>query len=477
MSAQPLARPVELGGRYTLLELIAVGGMAEIYRARQSAMAGFEKVVVVKRLRPELVADQRMVDMFLDEARISALLNHPNIVHVHDVGEHDGAPFIAMELIEGEELTQLCRRGLAHGKFLPLAHAVDLVRQAARGLGYFHAKRSADGTPLAIVHRDISPTNLLVTEDGTLKIIDFGIASAANQRYQDVGAMPGKLSYMSPEQASRDRLDHRSDVFSLGVVLYEITVGKRLFKGRAQDVIDRLKRGDIKPPTFVRNDYPGALESIVMRALELHPEDRYDSGYDMAEELYEFLREAQLRSGPLRIARYLDELAAAAGRERRPEIMLEAERRAGDDEELDFERGMFDAFQARVGGSEAAAAEWDEYQEEETEVAAALGVDVSLLDAGGTIGDAPIGVSTLGAPTAEERATVATARSQARAPSSPPAPRPGSARGASAAVAGAPAAASAPTAPAAAIGSPVLLWLALAWAAVATIAAAIGFAS
>ena len=192
--------PTEFGGRYTLLRRLAIGGMAEIYLARQAAMAGFEKEIVIKRLRPELADDPRVVEMFLDEAKIGAQLNHPNIVHVYDVDEHDGIPYIAMEYIVGEELNELCRRGIAHGRFLPLEHAVELIRQAAAGMGYFHAKRGAEGSslsgePLDIVHLDISPSNLLVTQDGFLKIIDFGIARSKGQQHRSE-VLPGKLSYM-----------------------------------------------------------------------------------------------------------------------------------------------------------------------------------------------------------------------------------------------------------------------------------------
>ncbi len=387
MTAQPLQQPIQFGERYTLLELLAVGGMAEIYRARQDAMAGFEKDVVIKRLKPDLAADPRMVEMVLDEARISALLNHPNIVHIYDVGEQHGSPYIVMELIQGEELTELCRRGLQQGRFLPLPHAVDLMRQAARGLGYFHARRGLRGEGLDIIHCDISPTNLLVTEDGSLKIIDFGISRARNQRQRSSergGALPGKLSYMSPEQVRQDPLDHRSDIFALGIVLYEITVGKRLFRGPANKVVARLRDCDVRPPTFVRQDYPGALESIVMRALEQHQEDRYETGYDMADDLHEFLRESGMRSGPLRIARYLDEVNIAAGGEGRPELVAEAERRAAETEDdLDFDRGKFDSFQAAIGGTEQAVVEWDEVDEDTREIAAALGVSPDQLDRGG----------------------------------------------------------------------------------------------
>jgi len=379
--------PTSFGGRYTLLRRLAVGGMAEIYLARQAAMAGFEKEVVIKRLRAELADDPRIVDMFLDEARIGALLNHPNIVHVYDIDEHDGIPYIAMEYIVGEELNELCRRGITHDRFLPLEHAVELMRQAAAGMGYFHAKRSityaADGSaladrPLDIVHLDISPTNLLVTQDGFLKIIDFGIASAQGQR-QRSEVIPGKLGYMSPEQAGRKSFDHRSDIFSLGIVLYEITVGKRLFRGPAHEVVQRLVEAQVEPPTFARRNYPSALEAIVLRALEKHPEDRYQSAYDLADDLEAFLRDQRMHSGPVRIARYLDMLTQAAGGPRRPELAPE---QRGTSDELDFDRQVFDAFRPAAGapGPEQAP-EWEDTDQPEADVAAALGMELAELRA------------------------------------------------------------------------------------------------
>jgi serine/threonine protein kinase len=387
--------PMSFGGRYTLTKRLAVGGMAEIYLARQGAMAGFEKEVVIKRLRQELADDPRIIEMFLDEAKIGAQLNHPNIVHVYDVDEHDGIPYIAMEYIIGEELNELCRRGIAHGRFLPLEHAVELIRQAAAGLGYFHARRSPESgsggmlanEPLDIVHLDISPSNLLVTQDGFLKVIDFGIARAnpafLNARGRN-DVLPGKLSYMSPEQASRKQVDHRSDIFSLGIVLYEITVGKRLFRGSAQDVVARLTEGTVEPPTFVRRNFPPALESIVMRTLERHPEDRYQTAYDLADDLESFLRDEKLHSGPVRIARYLDMLSIASGGTRRPELISEAEARAGagSDNELDFDSQVFDGFAPREGapGPEQAPL-WEDVEQNEADVAAALHMELAELRA------------------------------------------------------------------------------------------------
>jgi serine/threonine protein kinase len=377
--------PTSFGGRYTLLRRLAVGGMAEIYLARQAAMAGFEKEVVIKRLRTELADDPRIVEMFLDEAKIGAQLNHPNIVHVYDVDENEGIPYIAMEYIVGEELNELCRRGIAHGRFLPLEHAVELIRQAAAGMGYFHAKRGAEGTslanePLEIVHLDISPSNLLVTQDGFLKVIDFGIARARGQASR-TDVLPGKLSYMSPEQAARQDVDHRSDIFSLGIVLYEICVGRRLFRGPAQEVVKRLVEAQIEPPTFARRNFPPALESIVMRALERHPEDRYQTAYDLADDLESFLRDERLHSGPVRIARYLDMLAIASGGTRRPELISEAEARAGGDE-LDFDSQVFDGYAPSEGdpGPEQAPL-WEDVDQPEADVAAALQLELAELRA------------------------------------------------------------------------------------------------
>jgi serine/threonine protein kinase len=392
--------PMSFGSRYVMARRLAVGGMAEIYLARQApgwsesgashrhagALAGFEKEVAIKRLRQELADDPRIVEMFLDEAKIGAQLNHPNIVHVYDVDEHDGIPFIAMEYIVGEELNELCRRGIGLGRFLPLEHAVELVRQAATGMGYFHAKRGGEGTqlagePLDIVHLDISPSNLLVTHDGFLKLIDFGIARAKGQgKRSDV--LPGKLSYMSPEQAGREHVDHRSDIFSLGVVLYEITVGQRLFRGPAQEVVRRLVDAQVQPPTFARRNYPPALESIVMRALEKHPDDRYQTAYDLADDLESFLRDEKLHSSPVRIARYLDMLAVASGGARRAELVSEAEGRPSGDNELDFDSQVFDGYSPSEGapGPEQATL-WEDVEQNEAEVAAALHMELAELRA------------------------------------------------------------------------------------------------
>lgn len=378
MNAELAADTPSFGAHYQVVRQLAIGGMAEIYLARHAASgadASFDKEVVIKRLKPALARDARMAEMFVDEARIGALLSHPNTVQVFDAGESGGVPFIVMEYIRGEELTLLCRRGLALGHFLPLEHAVELVRQAALGLGHFHNLADAGGEALGGVHCDISPTNLLVTEDGFLKVIDFGIARFAGQRYRDEQVVPGKLSYMSPEQVRREAVDRRSDVFSLGVVLYEITLGKRLFRGPAAEVKERLARAEVVPPTFVRRDYPGALESIVMRALDADPAERHQEAYELADELEAYLREEGMKTGPLAVARYLDRLAVAAGGGGRDELWPEE----GDADALDFDRDLFSGYRAIAEADPQAAADWDEIEEDDAAVAEALGIGVELV--------------------------------------------------------------------------------------------------
>src|SRR5882672_9903429 len=250
-------------GRYRIVRHLASGGMAELYIARQEAMGGFAKEIVVKILQPRYAENPRVVQMFLDEARLAAKLNHQSIVHVYDVAEDGGMKYIAMEYIRGETLTEIVRYGLAAGKYLPLEHAVHIVRQTAAGLAYAHAWREPDGHLLRIVHRDVSPTNILVTMEGQTKIVDFGIARAQDELRDEVGVI-GKASYMSPEQVKGEGVDTRSDIFSLGIILYELTLGQRLFRGPAEIVMKRIAEEKIAPPTAVHRDFPPALELIVM---------------------------------------------------------------------------------------------------------------------------------------------------------------------------------------------------------------------
>jgi hypothetical protein len=245
-------------GRYTITSHLASGGMAELFIARQEAVGGFEKDLVLKMLQAHYAENPRVVRMFLDEARLAAKLNHQNIVHVYDVSEADGIRYIAMEYIHGETVTDIVRRSIARGGFLPIEHAVQIVADTAAGLAYAHDRRDAEGRTVRIIHRDVSPSNILVTYEGQTKIVDFGIARIQDQIREESGMRPGKVSYMSPEQVRGEAVDHRSDVFSLGIILYEITVGRRLWRGPPEAVMRRIVEEQIPPPTYVRREYPPA---------------------------------------------------------------------------------------------------------------------------------------------------------------------------------------------------------------------------
>ncbi len=319
-------------GRYAVVRHLASGGMAELYIARQESVGGFEKQVVLKILQPRYAKNPRVVTMFLDEARLAAKLNHPAIVHVYDVADEGGLKYIAMEYIHGETIADIVKRGLAVDRYLPLEYAIHIVRQTATGLAYAHERKEADGKVVRIVHRDISPTNILVSYEGQTEIVDFGIARAQDELREEAGILPGKASYMSPEQVRGETVDHRSDIFALGIILYELTLCQRLYRGPADAVMKRIVSERVQPPTAIRRDYPAALELIVMRALEKRPDDRYQTAQEMHDDLEEFLSESGLRSGNRRVAIYMNELFA-------PDAAATGGEGAGDDQEaLDFDR-------------------------------------------------------------------------------------------------------------------------------------------
>jgi eukaryotic-like serine/threonine-protein kinase len=309
--------------------------MAELFIARQQAVGGFEKPVVLKILQPRYAQNPRVYAMFLDEARLAAKLNHAAIVHVYDVVDEGGVKYIAMEYIHGETVADIVKRGLAVDNYLPMEHAIHIVAQAAAGLAYAHDRRETGSRVLRIVHRDVSPTNILVSYEGQTKIVDFGIARAQDELREEAGILPGKASYMSPEQVRGEGADYRSDIFALGIILYELTLCQRLYRGPAKAVMRRILDETIPPPTAVRRDYPTALEHIVMRALEKRPQDRYQSAEDLRHDLEEFLDDSGLRSGNRRMAIYMNELfkpEAPAG------VAAASGSPVAEPEELDFDR-------------------------------------------------------------------------------------------------------------------------------------------
>jgi tRNA A-37 threonylcarbamoyl transferase component Bud32 len=300
-------------GRYDLVDHLASGGMAEIFLARHQAESGFAKELVLKILQSRYADNAEVVRMFLDEARLAAKLNHPNVVDVYDVGFDEGLRYIAMEHIRGKTLTELVRRAIEVSQPLPLEHAAFLVAETAAGLAYIHDGNDGKGRPFRIVHRDISPSNLIVAYSGQVKIIDFGIAreAQAEDDKTEEGARPGKFSYMSPEQVKGGALDGRSDIFSLGTILYEITLGRRLWRGPKEVVMRRIVEEKPPPPTYVSRGYPPALELVVLKALEKRPEDRYQSAGELYEDLEQYLVTAGVRTRNHHVAQYLHDLFAA----------------------------------------------------------------------------------------------------------------------------------------------------------------------
>jgi eukaryotic-like serine/threonine-protein kinase len=290
-------------GRYRLVEYLGHGGMAEVWKARMIGVAGFKRTVVVKRILPEYARDHEFVEMFLQEARLSARLSHPNIVQVYDLGQADGEYFMAMEYVRGPALLDVIRELLRRGTRLPIGFAVTVVRDVCRALGYAHALVDEEMHPLEIVHRDVSPSNVMLSNDGVVKLLDFGVAKAAgasNNEKTRSGVLKGKFSYMSPEQAEGKPLDHRSDLFASGVILHELLASRRLFKGENDlDTLNRVKTLEVRPPSQYNPDVTAELDAICLRALERDPEKRYQSGDAMANELDRVAAQLQWNTGSL----------------------------------------------------------------------------------------------------------------------------------------------------------------------------------
>jgi len=310
---EPLAPPdVGVGsrlGKYEIIKRLATGGMAEIFLARVSGLPGFQKMVVIKRILPQLATKTDFVEMFLDEARIAATLQHPNVVQMYDVGVVDGNYFIAMEYLHGEDVRSLSRALHRQDKKLPIEHALNIVIGVSSGLHYAHEKVGFDGKPLEIVHRDVTPQNIIVTYDGAVKLLDFGIAKASN-RFGETrfGTLKGKVPYMSPEQCRGEPLDRRSDIFSLGIMLYELTLGKRLYQGKSDfEVLKQIVEGTVTPPSELDKEYNKPLEEIVMRALEKEKDKRYQTARDIQADLESLVRAVRLHVSPIALTRFMEE--------------------------------------------------------------------------------------------------------------------------------------------------------------------------
>jgi eukaryotic-like serine/threonine-protein kinase len=278
-------------GKYYLLERISIGGMAEVFRAKAFGVEGFERLVAVKRILPNIAEDKEFIRMFIEEAKLSVQLNHANIAQIFDLGVVEGSYYIALEHVHGRDLRVLFERCRQLGEAMPIAQACFVAMKVCEGLDYAHNKRDQAGRELSLVHRDVSPQNILVSFEGEVKLIDFGIAKAAG-----IGAnsqapiLKGKFGYMSPEQVRGVEIDRRSDVFSCGVVLYELLTGERLFVGESDfDTLEKVRNVEILPPSTYNRKIPDELERIVLKALSKDAEERYQNAIDLHDELQAFV--------------------------------------------------------------------------------------------------------------------------------------------------------------------------------------------
>jgi serine/threonine protein kinase len=289
-------------GRYRLVSRIGIGGMAEVFRGVVQGPEGWERELVVKRILPDLSGNPKFRRLFIREAKISALLMHPNIVQIYEFGEADGTYFLAMEIVHGVTLRAAMARLKREERAMPFMVAADIARQVCTGLDHAHGLRTAAGVPLQIVHQDISPTNVMLAYNGTAKLLDFGIARAAAFAEGEVraGLIAGKVSYLAPEQLDLRPFDHRIDIFALGAVLHETLTGLRLFP--AKNDIGRMKQmlGEpIPPPSTVNAAVPRELDRIVMKALAIDPAERYQTAGAMAADLERTLIAARYSSRDL----------------------------------------------------------------------------------------------------------------------------------------------------------------------------------
>src|SRR6476620_6544714 len=278
-------------GKYYLLERINVGGMAEVFRAKAFGVEGFERLIAVKRILPNIAEDKEFIRMFIDEAKLAVQLNHANIAQIFDLGVVDGSYFIALEHVHGRDLRAMFDRCRQLGDPMPVSQACFVVMKVCEGLDYAHNKRDVSGRELHLVHRDVSPQNVLISYEGEVKLIDFGIAKAAGKASKtQAGILKGKFGYMSPEQVRGLPIDKRSDIFAVGIVLYELLTGERLFIGESDfSTLEKVRNVEINPPSQYNKKIPQELERVVLKALARDPEDRYANAIDLHDDLQSFL--------------------------------------------------------------------------------------------------------------------------------------------------------------------------------------------
>lgn len=289
-----LRRPVPFG-KYLLLDRIAIGGMAEIFRAKTTGAARFEKIIAIKRIHPNMSEDKDFIRMFIDEAKIAGQLNHPNIAQIYELGRIEGHHFIAMEFIWGKDLLQILSKFKKNRAYMNPYQAAFITAKICEALDYAHKKRDAQGQPMNIIHRDVSPQNILISYEGDIKIIDFGIAKARDRSsHTAAGVLKGKFAYMSPEQVRGLPIDRRSDVFAIGTLLYEMLTSRPLFSGDSDlTVLEKVRNVEIPRPRDINKEIPEEMERIILKALTREVEERYQWASEMQEDLERYLYTTQ----------------------------------------------------------------------------------------------------------------------------------------------------------------------------------------
>ena len=296
-------------GKYLLLEMIATGGVAQLFLGKITGVEGFEKLVAIKMILPHLSGEKDLVTAFIDEAKLAALLNHQNIVQIYDFGLMENSFFIAMEYLFGKDLRHILQKAKENEMPLTLEQALYITSRICSGLDYAHKMTDFQGKPLHIIHRDISPQNILITYQGEVKIVDFGIAKAASQStVTSNGAIKGKVAYMSPEQASGEKIDHRSDIFSTGILLYEMLTQQRMFTGDTLEILDKVRKGAFEQAETVAKDLPPKLYAILDKALAKDQKQRYQSCGEMQTEIEECMFELSMRPSARSLGDYMKNL-------------------------------------------------------------------------------------------------------------------------------------------------------------------------
>ena len=314
-------------GRYRVVDEIGVGGMASVHLARMDGPGGFQKWVAIKRIHPHLVEDDQFVDMFLDEARIAAGINHANVAQVFDLGKDDNTYWIAMEYLHGEPLREVMRRAEERGQRIAPELAARICADAAEGLHAAHELRGKNGQLLGLVHRDVTPHNLFITYDGYTKVVDFGIAKVADRLSSTrAGTLKGKLAYMSPEQVRGAEVDRTTDIFALGVVLWEITTNQRLFRMDTDlDTLEKVQACIVPPPSTIVPGYPLELEACLMKALAKRKQDRYATAREFSRALQSFLVRSGHFVGPEEVAGFVRHVFADRIQKREAHLAWAAE--------------------------------------------------------------------------------------------------------------------------------------------------------